>query len=365
VQLIHLKAGSHRKGRTGLRKTVKKTDISRGKGMNYNKRIIQDGVIAGALGAMTVAIWFLIFDISRSAPLETPALLAAALLHGGNTDSTIASLAIQYTVVHFFAFAIFGMIGAVLLEAAERNRSLLVVSLLLLAAFEYAFVGITIFLGPELQRALSWWSVLVSNLLATAVMVGYFFGRHPRLVDQLFGRWAEVFAEGSAAGVVGGTAIVIWFLLHDIGRGSNPFRTPAVLGGVLLQGVHDSSRLAASGPVVMAYTVLHFAVFIAFGVIAATLAALLDGPELMTVFILVFCVFNVFFVGFAPLLSDALSQQIGWGPIEGANLIAAIAMLAFFYWRRSVLHAESEDPKEIYASARPPSGKFRHAKSSR
>ena len=156
-------------------------------------------------------------------PFETPAVLAAVLFHGGTARAHILPLAAEYTVVHFTAFIVFGIGSAILLEAAGRNRSLLASLLMLLAVFEGLFVALVMLLGPQLQGAVSWWSVLVGNLLATAVMVGYFFARHPRLGDQLFGPWVGVLAEGAVAGVIGGAVVVMWFLLHDLGSGSNPF----------------------------------------------------------------------------------------------------------------------------------------------
>ena len=43
--------------------------------------IVRNGIAAGLLGAAAVALWFLIFDWARGHPFETPALLAATLLH--------------------------------------------------------------------------------------------------------------------------------------------------------------------------------------------------------------------------------------------------------------------------------------------
>lgn len=306
--------------------------------MNSKGQIIRDGAVAGALGAAMVAIWFLLFDLTRGRPLETPAVLAAVLFHASTAQAHILRLAGEYTVVHLTAFIAFGVGCAILLEAAERNRSLLASLLIILAAFEGLFVVLVMLLGSQLQGAVSWWSVLVGNFLATAVMVGYFFARHPRLGDELFGPWVGVLAEGAAAGVIGGLVVVLWFLLHDLGSGSNPFRTPALLGRVILEGVRNPLAVAVSSPVVMGYTVLHFAVFIAFGVVAACLAASQDEPLLWTGFLILFCCFQVFFVGFASLLSGALLERLGWGTIVAGNLLSAVAMLGFFYLRHHVLH---------------------------
>ena len=45
-------------------------------------RIIADGIVAGLIGGAVIALWFLVFDAARGHPLETPALLVAALQHG-------------------------------------------------------------------------------------------------------------------------------------------------------------------------------------------------------------------------------------------------------------------------------------------
>ncbi|MGO9603310.1 MAG: hypothetical protein ACLQAT_07915 [Candidatus Binataceae bacterium] len=313
---------------------------------NSKGQIIRDGAIAGLLGAATVALWFLLFDLSRGRLFETPALLAIVLFHGV-ARGPILPLVAEYTIAHVFAFVGFGVGSAILLEAAERNRALLPSLLIMLAVFEGLFVTLVTLLGPEFQGTLSWWSVLVGNLLATAVMVGYFFARHPQLGEHLFGPWVGVLAEGATAGVIGGTVVVMWFLFYDLGSGSNPFRTPTMLGGVILEGARNPAVATAGSPLVMGYTVLHFAVFVAFGVVVASLAASLDEPLLWVSFLLVFCFFQVFFVGFASLLSDALLNQLGWGTIVAGNLLSAAAMLGFFYLRRRTLHSRSKSWMEV------------------
>ncbi|HTR60438.1 MAG TPA: hypothetical protein VMH37_01975 [Candidatus Binataceae bacterium] len=304
--------------------------------MNSKGQIVRDGAVAGLLGAATVALWFLLFDFSRGRMFETPALLASVLFHSAARGAALP-LVVEYTIVHVFAFVAFGVGTAIMLEAAEHRRTLLPALLIVLIAFEGLFVALVTFLGPEFQSALSWWSVLVGNLLATAVMVAYFFGRHPRLGDRLFGPWVSILAEGAAAGAIGGTVVILWFLFYDVGSGSNPFRTPATLGSVILAGSRNPATIAATSPVVMSYTVLHFAVFVAFGIVVASLAASLEEPLLWLCLLLVFSLFQAFFMGFASILSDALLNQLGWGTIVVGNLLSAAAMLAFFYARRRSL----------------------------
>jgi len=120
-----------------------------------------------------------------------------------------------------------------------------------------------------------------------------------------------------------------------------------MLGGVILEGVRNPGVTGAGSPLVMGYTVLHFAVFVAFGVVTASLAASLDEPLLWVSFLLVFCLFEAFFVGFASVLSDALLHHLGWGTIVAGNLLSAAGMLGFFYWRRRALHQRSRNGAEV------------------
>jgi hypothetical protein len=302
--------------------------------------VIGDGAIAGLLGAVTVALWFLLFDISRGHPLETPALLAAALLHGQALVSGIhPRLVIEYTVLHFAAFLLFGIAAAVLIEAAERESSLIISLLIFLFAFEVLFMGLTIFLGPIVSTALSWWSVLAGNLLATVVMLGYFFLlRHPLLLKQLLGPWMNILFEGIVSGLIGATVVAVWFLLCDLGTDA-PLRTPTLLGGVLLEGIYDPAAIHVSVPLVLGYTVLHYAAFVLFGLVASCLVAASERePILLLGLLILFACFEVFFLGFAAMLSHSLLDQIGWSTIVAGNLLAAAAMIGFFFLRHRTLH---------------------------
>jgi hypothetical protein len=42
----------------------------------------QDGIVASILGALAVALWFLIFDAARGRPLYTPSTLGTARYRG-------------------------------------------------------------------------------------------------------------------------------------------------------------------------------------------------------------------------------------------------------------------------------------------
>src|SRR5260370_27292684 len=155
-------------------------------------RIFLDGAVAGVIGAAVIALWFLVCDAARGLPLETPALLAAALLHGVRQpvlSQTAWLLVGEYTVAHFLVFAIIGVIGAFLLEASERNAELFGTLFIFVVAFEVFFIAVIMLAGPAPQASMPSWKVIIGNLMATAVILAYFFLRRPVLAENLLGPW--------------------------------------------------------------------------------------------------------------------------------------------------------------------------------
>jgi hypothetical protein len=301
--------------------------------MAGNGRIARDGVVAGLLGAGTVALWFLIFDAVRGQPLTTPALLAAVLLHGasgGAVPPATWSLVLQYTALHVIAFVVFGLVAAYLIVAAEHEPSLVVALLIFFAGFEVFFVALVMLHGPTLMAEISWWSVLAGNLLASGVMVAYFFLHHRSLGRSLLGPWTAVAREGVVGGLIGAATVALWFIIYDTATG-RPFYTPALLGAAILKGVRDPTALHVSASTVLGYSVLHGAAFILFGVLAAVLLAASEREPmlLLAVFVLFTC-FEVSFFSAVMLIDQALLESLGWWTIFIANILAATAMLVYF-----------------------------------
>src|SRR5438093_1593248 len=86
--------------------------------------ILLDGLFAGAIGAFTVALWFLVLDLAAGRPLFTPALLGTVLLHGGDAAAqgvTVAPLEVAaYTAFHFLVFLGIGAGFSWLMALLER-----------------------------------------------------------------------------------------------------------------------------------------------------------------------------------------------------------------------------------------------------
>ena len=140
--------------------------------------------------------------------------------------------------------------------------------------------------------------------------------------------------------LVSGANIAGWFLLYDLAAGV-PFRTPALLGATLFQGLRDPSALVISAPLVLQYTAVHGLVFILFGWAVASLLALADRePRLLFVVFMLFCCFEVFFVALIAILAERLFEALAWWTILTGNLVASLVMLGYFFREHRVAWRE-------------------------
>src|SRR5271168_563435 len=304
-------------------------------------RIVIDGAVAGIVGAVVVALWFLIFDTIRGHPFETPALLAATILHGSHSvevHHALILLSLEYSLIHFAAFIAFGIAGGLLLETCETESALLFSLAIFFAAFEVFFIAVVLFLGPDVMAELTWWGIIVGNLLATTAMLSYFFWRHPSLAWNLLGGWLSVAREGITAGLIGAITVAVWFMIYDFAAGE-PFHTPALLGAMIFQNITLIGAIKATLPLVLGYTILHFFAFEMFGVALAILLAASEWEPFMALGVmLLLAVFEVFFVGFVSLIDQSALEALGWWKIIAGNILALIAMTTYFLRGHRGLH---------------------------
>ena len=144
-------------------------------------RIAREGLVAGLLGAVAVAVWFLLYDLAAGVPLRTPALLGAALFHGLRDPGALvitSPLVLQYTLFHGLAFVLFGWVAAALLALADREPRLLFAFIMLFCCFEVFTFAMIATLAQWLLETIAWWTIVAGNLLASAVMLGYFLRGH-------------------------------------------------------------------------------------------------------------------------------------------------------------------------------------------
>lgn len=155
---------------------------------------VGEGMLVGAAGATAVALWFLVVDFIAGAPLHTPQVLGE-----GFFDSLFQELApesrvthvVGYTVVHYVAFAIIGMIATALVHAARLHAALLAGVFILFVAFQVIFYGVVSAVAlSDALGDLAWWQIGAANLVAAGVMGTLLWRRHPKLAAAMAGQLA-------------------------------------------------------------------------------------------------------------------------------------------------------------------------------
>jgi hypothetical protein len=163
--------------------------------------VVREGVVSGILGAIVVALWFLIADFFAGRPFHTPALLGAIIFSGlqqtGPVTPTLA-LVLGYTVLHFFAFIMFGIVASITMAASEREPLVALGVLVLFMWFEVSFVSFVGFLNQRAMQDLGIWNLIGGNLTALAVIIAYYEYGHPRVLPRLTEQWRRVRDEQAA-----------------------------------------------------------------------------------------------------------------------------------------------------------------------
>jgi len=145
-----------------------------------------------------------------------------------------------------------------------------------------------------------------------------------------------VIIHGVIGGLLAGLVVALWFLVADTLAG-HPFRTPALLAGVLLN--HEIPQVTAR--LVVVYTVLHFGVFAVLGVGMSWLSASFAAPPRL----LLSLVFGVllqeltFYIGLLLLHAPRLGV-IAWPHVVGANIAAGVVLMGY-------LHYAERDPRPL------------------
>ena len=144
--------------------------------------VVREGIVAGAFGAITVAVWFFVVDVIAGRALFTPETLGRGVTsilggpaYGATTDIVV------YTVVHFIAFFAVGIVLSWVVHRAETAPHVLVIFMLLFIIFELGFAGITAVLAETSLKSLAWYQVAAGNVLAALSMGWYLWRAHPAL----------------------------------------------------------------------------------------------------------------------------------------------------------------------------------------
>jgi hypothetical protein len=298
------------------------------------------GAVAGFLGALTLAVWFLIWDAIQGNPFYTPAFVASSLAGNADVQATVPLLAL-YTVLHFALFIALGIFVAWLLERTNTAPHLLLGLVLGFLLFDVVFYAGVVLTGVDVVRTLGWPTVLVGNLLAGLALIGYLDAKSPA-PSSLRAVLAEhrTIREGLIAGLIGAFAVAAWFLIIDVVRGQLLF-TPAALGSAIFLGARGVPEVEITVATVAGYTLLHFTAFIAAGFLASALATAAERePPVLLGATLLFFVLETLFLGLLAIMASWLLDALNWWSVVAANVIAAATMGMYLWHEHPKLREE-------------------------
>ena len=140
-----------------------------------------------------------------------------------------------------------------------------------------------------------------------------------------------VIREGILTGIIGATAVAVWFLIVDTING-HPLYTPRALGAAVF-GVLGPPAGERAMTFLVAYTLVHYAVFAVIGIVLAAIVAQGDEqPAVLAGLAVAFVVFQVAFFFFASALSQwNIFGVMAWYNVFAANLLATALMGAYLY----------------------------------
>lgn len=230
-----------------------------------------------------------------------------------------------------------------LVGLAETVGALL---LLIPALSAFAAAGLALLMLPALVTQLisgepgAWVPAVLFVLLAFVA-----WKRSPDVVDGVRHEVLEVghpvLREGIIAGLIGATAVALWFLVVDVIAGE-PLFTPATLGRALLSVLGPATAGETVLGAVIVYTIFHYAAFIAVGLIAAVVVQVAETePSVLAGFLILFVVFELAFHGFVALLQHTTPLgDLAWYQVLAGNLLAATAMGTYLWKMHPALREE-------------------------
>lgn len=149
---------------------------------------IREGIYGGLLSATVIAAWLFVVDLVGRHAFFTPDVLGSGLMRflgAPRLSDTLALHVTFYTVFHYVAFCIIGVVVAWIVHQARRTPAILAGFLILFVVVEFGFYGLAAMLNVNSQlTGIAWYQIMVANLLASIVMFWYMYARHPDLKAQ-------------------------------------------------------------------------------------------------------------------------------------------------------------------------------------
>ena len=149
--------------------------------------LLREGIFTGFIGAFVVAGWFLVTDLLQGRALSTPSVLGQVVLYRVTehvVSPPLVGATIAYTLLHFGAFALFGIAATWMIHLAMTSPLARFGLMIMAVVFELLFILMTYAVFTGTSFLFPWWSVLAANTLSLLAMSYTLIRRHPGLKEQ-------------------------------------------------------------------------------------------------------------------------------------------------------------------------------------
>jgi len=149
---------------------------------------LREGIITGFIGGTAIALWFLVVDTVAGHPFYTPIFLGTGVVSvlGKNMmGDTAFTHVVGYTIFHYAAFFIVGIVLTVIVHQAERTPGILAGLLVAFVVMSLGFYMIAAAFAQTALGRLAWPQIFIANLISALLMLGYLWRTHPKLDHQL------------------------------------------------------------------------------------------------------------------------------------------------------------------------------------
>jgi hypothetical protein len=149
-------------------------------------------------------------------------------------------------------------------------------------------------------------------------------------------RRTHALREGITVGLIGAGIVMLWFFIVDLIAGM-PLRTPALLGAALFGGARYADAVTPTARLVVGYTAVHLAGFVALGLGVAGLFALAEREtRVLALIFMLGCCLAVVFLAMVYVLSQWLGQAMTPAIVLAGHILGFLSMvggLAYFHGR--------------------------------
>jgi hypothetical protein len=234
----------------------------------------------------------------------------------------------SYTVLHFGVFVLLGVGAAWFVRTFNVAPGLLVGLVFGGVVLDVVYYGALLVTGANVADVLTWYQVVPANAFAGMVLMTYL---HYAFREQQPLGWGvlrghPLIAQGVTTGLLGAAIVAVWFLGLDLAAG-RPLHTPAALASALFLGAQSANDIRMSLGLVVGYSIVHLAAFVAAGIVLSGVASYLErAPSRVLMAVLALIVLEGVVIAALVFGAEWVLGNLGVWAITVANVLAVAAM---------------------------------------